>query len=324
MSGSRSKSTKSTAFSRLKEQLQAVDILFEVRDARIPASSTHPKADEIFGNKPRIVVLAKQDLADPKYLKAWIDLLSIGADHEALALSFKLRKGQDKLISSSLKMTEAKREALAKKGLLPRAMRACVVGLPNTGKSTLINWMTGKHKARTGDKPGVTRGTQWIRVHPQLELLDTPGILPPIAFTRETSMKLALCNIIPEDHYDFMEAAEYGLSYVTREQREGLKLYGDAFAAIAKPTLTDLALARSCVMTGGVPDLRRAAALFLNDFRNGKVGQFVLDQPGVANDANTGGVRDDRDLHDVPDQPQIHHDQQLDDDDDEQVDDEAD
>jgi ribosome biogenesis GTPase A len=266
-----------TAFGRLKEQLQAVDLLFEVRDARAPAASKHPKADEIFGNKPRVVVLAKQDLADADKLKAWVDSLSEGDGRGALALSFKLRKGQDKLISTSLKLTEAKRQALANKGLLPRPMRACVVGLPNVGKSTLINWLTGRHKARTGDKPGVTRGTQWVRVHPQLELLDTPGILPPVAFARETNMKLALCNLIPDDHYDFLEVAEYGLAMLVRENREALEFYGKEFASAEEPNLEGLAIARSCVAAGGVPDVRRAASLFLNDFRNGKLGTYVLD-----------------------------------------------
>lgn len=255
-----------------------MDLLFEVRDGRVPAASKHPKADEIFGNKPRIVVLAKQDLADADELKLWLDQLGQGPERGALALSFKLRKGQDKLISTSLKLTETKRAALARKGLLPRPMRACVVGLPNTGKSTLINWLTGRHKARTGNKPGITRGTQWVRVHPQLELLDTPGILPPVAFSRETTMKLALCNIIPDDHYDFVEVAEYGLDLLARESRDSLRIYGDEFADSENPSLEGLAIARSCLAAGGVPDIRRAAAIFLTDFRGGRLGQHVLDK----------------------------------------------
>lgn len=287
MGASRSKPNRTTtAFGRLKEQLQAVDLLFEVRDARLPNSSKHPKAEEIFGNKPRIVVLAKQDLADPEELKTWMSLLAPGDDRAALALSFKLRKGQDKLVATSLKLTEAKREALVRKGLLPRAMRACVVGLPNTGKSTLINWLIGKNKARTGNQPGITRGTQWVRVHPQLELLDTPGILPPVAFGRETTMKLALCNIVPEDHYDFVEAAEYGLALVARERPSALQIYGDKLMLAEEQTLEALAISRSMLAAGATPDIRRAAAIFLNDFRNGKLGNYILDdlpQPDTAN-----------------------------------------
>jgi ribosome biogenesis GTPase A len=285
MSASRSKPSRSnpTAFGRLKEQLQAVDLLFEVRDARVPAASRHPKSEEIFGNKPRIIVLAKQDLADASQLKAWLDALSVGDERDALALSFKLHKGQDKLIASSLRLTEPKRQALARKGLLPRPMRACVVGLPNVGKSTLINWFTGRHKAKTGDRPGITRGTQWVRVHPQLELLDTPGFLPPVAFSHETMMKLALCNVVPDDHYDFADVAEYGLALLARENPKALQIYGTELVEAERPNLEQLALARKCVAAGGVPDTRRAAISFVNDFRNGKLGQFVLDQlsPGT-------------------------------------------
>ena len=256
-----------------------MDVLFEVRDGRVPLSSKHPKADEIFGTKPRIVVLAKQDLADAEDLKQWMDTLASAPDRGALALSFKLRKGQDKLVSMSLKLTEPKRAALARKGLLPRPMRACVVGMPNTGKSTLINWLIGKNKAKTGNKPGITRGTQWVRVHPQLELLDTPGILPPVAFSHDTTMKLALCNLIPDDHYDFMDVAYYTLSMLLRENRQALHIYGDKFMAIETPNLEDVARARSCVGPGGVPDVRRAAVTVINDFRNARLGQYVLDKP---------------------------------------------
>lgn len=272
-----SRSGKSTAFTRLKEQLQTVDLLFEVRDARTPLSSRHPSADEIFGQKPRIIVLAKQDLTDSEILKKWLQYLSDGESREALALSFKLRKGQDLLISTALRVTKDKRLALEKRGLLPRPMRACVVGMPNTGKSTLINWLTGRHKAATGNMPGVTRGTQWVRVHPQLELLDSPGILPPVAFAHDTSMKLALCNLIPQDHYDFEDVAAFGLAMLYRTDKDALKIYGDALVENG-PTLENLAIARSCVASGGVPDKRRAAALFLTDFRSGKLGKMILDE----------------------------------------------
>lgn len=276
---SKSKSgNKSTAFARLKEQLQAVDLLFEVRDARVPRSSKHPKVDELFGNKPRIIVLAKQDLADPDLVQQWLKTLASEAERDALALSFKLHKGQDKLVSIALKMTEHKRAAREAKGLLPRAMRVCVVGLPNVGKSTLINWLVGRKKAQTGDRPGITRGTQWVRVHPQLELLDTPGILPPAAFSHDVSIKLALCNLLPAEHYDAEDIAAFGLSTIASTRPEALKLYASTLVE-NDPTLENLAIARSCLAAGGKPDRRRAGALFINDFRSGRLGRVCLDPP---------------------------------------------
>jgi ribosome biogenesis GTPase A len=267
-----------TAFARLMKQLQAVDILFEVRDARVPLSSRHPKVDELFGHKPRVIVLAKQDLADAEQVQAWLERFGDENEREAMALSFKLNKGQDKLVSAALRITEEKRKALENKGLLPRAMRACVIGLPNTGKSTLINWLVGRRKALTGNKPGVTKGTQWVRVHPQLELLDTPGILPPVAFSAEVSLRLALCNLVPNEHYDIKDVAAAGLAIMNSHHPESLKIYGQGLVQ-SGPTLENLAVARSCLAPGGLPDTRRAAAIFLNDFRSGRLGRVVLDQP---------------------------------------------
>jgi ribosome biogenesis GTPase A len=279
MGASRSKpsrpSGKSTAFARLQTQLQAVDLLFEVRDARLPRSSGHPKVAELFGHKPRIIVLAKQDLAEPTKLKRWTDGWA-EEDQPSIGLSLKLMKGQDKLIALALKATESKRQALAKRGLLPRPMRVCVIGLPNVGKSTLINWLTGRHKAHTGDRPGITRGTQWVRVHPQLEMLDTPGILPPVAFESEVTMKLALCNILPQDHFDPVEVANYGLAWLAANDRDVLDVYGKELVE-NEPTLENLAKARSCLGQGGKLDIRRAATILINDFRAGKLGRHVLD-----------------------------------------------
>lgn len=272
------KSGNATAFTRLKQQMQVVDLLFEVRDGRVPQSSKHPNIDELFGHKPRVTVFAKQDLADPAFLDAWIDIVSQEQERRALALSFKYHKGQDKLIAAALAMYKAKREAIEKKGLLPRPMRVSVVGLPNVGKSTLINWLVGRAKARTGDSPGITKGNQWVRVHPQIELLDTPGILPHVAFSPDALLKLALCNLIPADKYDHEEIAAFGLAMVKSLNPDGLKVYASPLVE-SEATLENLAVARSCVASGGRPDTRRAAALFLSDFRAGKLGRITLDRP---------------------------------------------
>ncbi len=266
----------STAFQRIKEQLQAVDLVIEVCDARLPASSRHPRAGELFGNKPRVIVLAKQDLADSPALKSWLEKLNNQPGQAALSLSLKLNKGQDKLLAQALKLTAGKREALHLKGLLPRPMRACVVGLPNVGKSSLINWLIGKRKTKVGDRPGITRGAQWVRVHPALELLDTPGILPPVAFDPSTSLKLSLCNILPGENYDIEEVAQAGLSILAASAPELLAAYGSDFVERGF-TLENLAAARCCLSQGGKLDRRRAAAIFLNDLRSGRLGRLILD-----------------------------------------------
>jgi ribosome biogenesis GTPase A len=265
-----------TPFTILKEQLQVVDLLLEVRDARIPESSRHPGAGQMFGDKPRIIVLAKQDLAEPAALKQFLAGLSTD-DVRALPVSLKQNKGQKRLFDEALRLTKARRDAWAAKGLLPRPMRATVVGLPNVGKSSLINWLIGSKRARVGDKPGITKGTQWVRVHPEIELLDTPGLLPPVSFEKEVANKLAVCNILPDDRYDIEEISEWALARIASTRRDMLERYGLNLAE-SEPTLENLAKMRSFLSSGGRPDTRRAGAVFLNELRSGKLGPFVLDE----------------------------------------------
>ncbi len=265
----------STPLSRIREQLKVVDLLFEVRDARLPLSSSHPASKELFGNKPKVLVLAKYDLADPEAVSHWIRSFEAEADSRAIALSLKNSRGKNKLVDLALSLTAPKREAHKRKGLLPRAMRVCVVGLPNVGKSSLINWLIGIKKAPVADRPGVTRGAHWVRVHPQLELLDTPGMMPPVMFKGEQSVKLALCNVIPGDHYDIDEVAERGLILLHSIKPECLNVYG--ITRDVEPTLEHVARARACLGPGGKFDLKRAAAIVVSDFRAGKLGRVVLD-----------------------------------------------
>jgi ribosome biogenesis GTPase A len=267
-----------TAFKRLQDQLKWVDLVFEVRDARVPACSRHPKSDELFGTKPRIIILAKEDLADPAKLKEWIRSLSAPENQTAIALDLKYAKGKDKLVSLVLELTKAKRQQIANKGLLPRPMRGCVVGMPNVGKSSLINWLIGRRKTLVGNKPGVTKGNQWVRLHPQVELLDTPGILPITQFDERTTMKLALLNLLPDNLYDQEEVAHAGLSLLQATYPGMLEAYS-LNPASTKPLLEQIAQARGCIAPGGIPDIRRAAGVFLNDVREGRLGRLTLDLP---------------------------------------------
>lgn len=270
------KPARRTPFTILKEQLQVVDLLLEVRDARIPDSSRHPAAGQIFGNKPRLIVLAKEDLAEPYALKQFLRQLSTDGV-TALAVSLKQNKGQKRLFDEALKLTKERRAAWEAKGLLPRPMRATVVGLPNVGKSSLINWLIGTKRAKTGDKPGITKGTQWVRIHPQIELLDTPGLLPPVNFDPDVANKLAVCNLLPDDRYDLEEISEWALVHIASTRRDMLKRYGLDLAE-TEPTLENLAKMRSFLSSGGRLDTRRAGAVFLNELRSGKLGPFVLDE----------------------------------------------
>lgn len=266
----------STPLRRLKEQLASVDVLFEVRDARLPISSRHPKSAELLGQKPRIIVLTKSDLADPRLVKDWITELKADTGYPAIALCLKTAKGQEKLLNIALEITVDKREALKRKGILPRPIRACAVGLPNVGKSSLINWLIGRKKAAVGNRPGITRGNSWIRVHSQLELLDTPGMLPNATFSPETSLLLALCNILPEDHYQIDETAEAGLTLLADNYPGSLSIY-DSAENSSPIDLSQIARIRSCLLSGGKFDLHRAAGIFISDFRSGKLGSIVLD-----------------------------------------------
>jgi ribosome biogenesis GTPase A len=267
---------KATPLTRLRAQLKAIDLIVEVRDARVPHTSRHPNLQELMGNKPGIVVLAKQDLADEDLLKPWLDKLKQTEHKQALPLSLKTQSGRDKLLALALRQTRERQDALTKRGLLPRAIRVCVVGLPNVGKSTLINWLVGRHKAPTGNAPGITRGAHWIRIHPQIELLDSPGLLPPVSFSAEPAMKLALCNLLPQDHYDLVDAADWAMNWFVHNHPEALDVYEKQFAQ-NKGSLQNLAEVRSCLLPGGKPDVRRAASILVNDFRNGKLGRYVLD-----------------------------------------------
>lgn len=191
-----------TQFQRLREQIKWVDLIFEVCDSRCPRASRHPHSDQIFGQKTSLLVLTKEDLADKHRLESWRE--------QAFVLSVKNRSGKEKLIRRVLQLTEEKRQSLADKGILPRPIRVCVVGMPNVGKSSLINWLIGVNKTKVADRPGVTKGTQWVKVHPQIELLDTPGILPVSGLSPEAKLILAIFNLIPGGSYEVEETAREG------------------------------------------------------------------------------------------------------------------
>ncbi|HEY9757647.1 MAG TPA: ribosome biogenesis GTPase YlqF [Oculatellaceae cyanobacterium] len=262
------KGVPSTAFQRLREQIKWVDLVFEVVDGRVPVASRHPNSEEIFGQKPRLLVITKEDLSDRRVLEPWHD--------KGVVLSLKTGKGRDKIFKKALDLTKDKRESLAKKGILPRPMRICVVGMPNVGKSSLINWLIGTNKAKVADRPGVTKGNQWVRVHPQIELLDTPGILPVSALSKESVIRLALFNLVPGSNYEVEEVARVGLDILKSNYPELMKTYA-AGAELDGLSLEAIAQKKNFITTGAKPDYMRAAATLLSDVRSGKFGRVSLE-----------------------------------------------
>lgn len=275
-----------TPLQKLKEQLQAVDVLFEVRDARLPFSSAHPRIKELFGAKPRIIVLCKEDLADKKRLPPSLKQLAEHDGNASLSLSLKLAKGKDRLVQLAVNLCKDKIAARRNKGLLDRPLRAAVVGLPNVGKSSLINWIAGKKKAQVANTPGVTRGNSWIRIHPQIDLLDTPGILPIASFKGDQATKLALCNILPSDQYSNDDIALWAIALLEEEYDSYLDTYRSAEES--KVDLERIAIARRLVKAGGIPDLQRASAVFLSELRAGKLGPVIFERKSVG--AVSGGA----------------------------------
>lgn len=220
-----SKSPPRTAFQLLQQQLKWVDLIFEVLDARAPHSSRHPKHDEIFGNKPRLIFLTKDDLADPKLSREWAKRFAADNNTKTIVLNLKDRRRQPEVVNLALELSQEKLKQIEAKGLLPRPVRICVVGMPNTGKSSLINWLIGKKQVKVADRPGVTRGPQWIRVHPKLELLDTPGILPPQISSRHVGEKLGIFNLAPAGAYSPEELADRAIAELQKRYPGAIERY---------------------------------------------------------------------------------------------------
>lgn len=266
----------------LKDQIKAVDIVIEIRDARIPFSSTNQDLITLIGDKPRIVVLNKVDLADIKRLNAWEKILRQDAFAVIKADSLQ-RKGMKSVL---VNCQEASKEMLKKrtqKGLLPRAVRAMVIGIPNVGKSSFINAMVKKGSAKTGNKPGVTRGNQWVRILNDIELLDTPGILWPRFENQKTGEYLAYTGAISEKIFD-VEEASLQLISMLRDEYPGMltSFYGlDSEDNKNYIILNDIGMKRFFLDKKGEVQTERTALRLLHDFQEGKLGNYTLDKPEV-------------------------------------------
>ncbi len=262
----------------MAEHLKAADMVIEIRDARIPRASKNPVLDQLIGERPRLIILSKADLADPGKTQEWIRALkSDSQDVLALDLAHD-QSSRKQIIDACMKLTEPKRQKMISRGIRPRAMRAMVCGIPNSGKSTMINRIAGKSVAKTEDKPGVTRSLSWIHCGKTLDILDTPGVLWPKFDDHQTAVFLAATGAIKEDILDLKE-----ITGVTAEQicllYPGIleKEYGMDEQASREEKLNQIAESRNLRKENGLPDEERAAILFLREFRRGKLGRITLE-----------------------------------------------
>lgn len=255
--------------------LKLVDAVIEVIDARIPLSSRNPIIDDLVSAKPRIITLNKSDLADPGQNAAWSRSLTAGAT-SAIAIDCRSGKGIDRVLSSLEKLQKERDAERSRK----RPIRLMIVGVPNVGKSSLINRLTGKKSAQTGNKPGVTRGKQWLTLKNGMQLLDTPGILWPKFEDQMVGLNLAFCGSIKDEIMD-SETLAFELIRVL------LKDYGDLLASRYKieeisgdtlEAMDQIAKKRGFIFSGGRIDYERTARTVIDEFRSGKIGRITLER----------------------------------------------
>ena len=263
----------------IKESLSMVDAVCEIVDARIPESSRNPELDEIVGSKPRIVLLNKCDLADPNATARKIkELAQKGVT--ALPVDCRSGKGLEKFQPAVREVLKEKIKANTEKGMAGKSLRVMVVGIPNTGKSSFINRMAGKNRAKVADKPGVTRSNQWFNIGSGIELLDTPGVLWPKFEDREVGFKLAFIGSVKDEILDSQEIAVRLLLVMQKNYPERLaERYKIAdFEDLEPYELLELIGAkRGMLIKGGETDTERAAVMFLDEYRSGKLGKITLD-----------------------------------------------
>nr|WP_289037365.1 ribosome biogenesis GTPase YlqF [uncultured Allobacillus sp.] len=263
----------------VQEKLKLVDFVIELVDARTPISSQNPMLQEILGEKQKLVVLMKSDLADPKITEQWVNHFEEDGNI-ALSVDVNQKKDIEQLIHKAKELGQGVNDKRASKGVQPRAIRAMIIGIPNVGKSTLINRLANKKRAEVGDKPGVTKKQQWIKIRGEFELLDTPGILWPKFEEEEVGYKLATTGSIKDTILHLDEVVVFLLKFLKEhyptllEERYGLDLSEEDvvtwFDVIGKK--------RGCLQAGGVVDYEKTSDVILRDFRSGKLGRITMDR----------------------------------------------
>lgn len=264
---------------QMEENLKKVDFIIEIRDARMPYSSKNPLIDEMVHQKPRLVILSKKDKADPQLSEKWIQALN-NEQTRAIAMDLIHDNFRARIIKESLELNKAFIEKQKKRGIRPRALRAMIVGIPNVGKSTLINSLAKRKAAQTGDKPGVTKSLQWIKVGPELEVLDTPGVLWPKFESQQSGLILAALGSIKDDIVHMDDLALYCCQYLMDHQPDALvQTYGiSQIEETPWQTLQAIARKRGWLLKGDI-DENRTMRTFIQDIRSSKLGRITWELP---------------------------------------------
>ncbi len=293
----------------MKEDIKLIDLIIELVDARVPLASRNPDIDELGKGKARLILLNKSDLASEKYNEAWTGWFK-EKGYYVIKVNSRSGAGLKQISGVVQEACKEKIERDRRRGILNRPVRAMVVGIPNVGKSTFINSFAGKACAKTGNKPGVTKGNQWIRLNKTLELLDTPGILWPKFEDQRVGLLLAFIGSINDEILNRDELAMELLKFLLRyypgvlaeRYLSGAGETEDEEAVLhrsdAAELLTHIAKVRGCLMKGGEPDLSKAAAIVIDDFRSGKLGRITLEFPPVQKEDRQDDRRKENDAKD--------------------------
>ena len=269
----------------MEQDIKLVDLVIELLDARTPLASRNPDIDKLGANKLRLILLNKSDVADPAVNRRWESWFE-SKGYTVVLLDSRSGAGKKQVQAAVSQVCQAKIERDRRRGILNRPVRAMVVGIPNVGKSKFINTFAGKAVAKTGNKPGVTRGNQWIRLNKEVELLDTPGILWPKFEDPEVGVHLAMIGSVNDEILDIRELACELLKLLRTLYPEKLQeRYSFSEEELAQETKTGfellekIAKIRGCLLKGQELDTEKAARLVMDDFRSGRLGQISIERP---------------------------------------------
>ncbi len=270
------------AFRMMEEDIKLIDLVIELVDARAPMSTRNPDIDKLARGKARMIILNKSDLSDLKVNDEWSDHFT-EKGYSVLKINSRTGEGISRIRPSIQEACKEKIERDKKRGIKNRPLRAMVVGIPNVGKSTFINSLAGKAATKTGNKPGVTKGKQWIRLNKDVELLDTPGVLWPKFEDQDIGRKIAFIGSINDEIIEKQELACELIAFLNEADHGYSMLIPERYDVVSDKAphevLADIAIKRGCLIKGGEADMERVAGLLLDDFRSGKLGRISLERP---------------------------------------------